>query len=48
MFDASYIKVAARGPTLSDDRVDSEVEELEPFHKAAIREFLDGHNVLSE
>ena len=48
VFDAPYIKVAARGPTLLDGRADSEVDELERFHKAAVRKFLDGHDVLSE
>jgi hypothetical protein len=48
VFDAPYIKVAARGPTPSDGRVDSEVDDFDRFHHAAIREYLSGDGVLSE
>ena len=48
VFDAPYITVAARGPTPLDGRVDSEVDDLDRFYDAAIREYLSGDGVLSE
>ena len=48
VFDASYIKVAARDPTPSDGCVDSEVEDFDRFHRAAIGKYLSGDDVPSE